>query len=68
MKRLEQPLEIKAVPQHRKEECLHYEMCLGEACSLLWPSFSCANCKLYFGKHGGPVRYERAASALGWDV
>lgn len=67
MKRLEHPLEVRTVCRHRREECVHYDMCLKEASALLWPSFSCADCKLYFGRHGGLVRYERAASPLGWD-
>jgi hypothetical protein len=68
MKRLDQPLEIKAVQIHRREECIHYDRCLEEASALLWPSFSCAGCKLYFSRHAGPTRYERAACALGWDL
>ena len=67
MKRLEQPLEIAGVCEHRREECIHYMGCLEEASALLWPSFSCRECPLYaFG--GDPVvSYERAASPLAWD-
>ena len=31
MKRIEQPLEITAVAEHRHEECVHYTACLEEA-------------------------------------
>jgi len=67
MKRLEQPLEIARVCEHRHEECIHYNSCLEEASALLWPSFSCKSCPQY-ALGGTPVMsYERAASPLAWD-
>jgi hypothetical protein len=67
MKRIEQPLEINRVEEHRREDCAHYMGCLEEASTLLWPSFSCLGCR-FFACGGRPaLSYERAASPLAWD-
>jgi len=67
MKRIERPLELQAIDIHRRENCIHYKGCLEEASALLWPSFSCKGCKLFFMKKAEPVSYERAASPLAWE-
>ncbi len=67
MKKIERPLDLNSIESHRREDCVHYRQCLEEASALLWPSFSCKDCKLFFLKKAEPVRYERAASPLAWD-
>ena len=67
MKKVNRPLEIRAVREHRREDCIHYEGCLEEASALLWPSFSCEGCKLFAPKKESEKQHERAASPLAWD-
>ena len=68
MKKVSRTLDLDSIPVHRREECLHYESCLDEASALLWPSFSCYGCALYCEKKLEPHSYERASSALAWEV
>ena len=68
MKKIERPLDLRGVPAHRKEDCIHYEGCLDEASAMLWPSFSCKGCRLFLVRDKEPLRYERAASPLAWEV
>ncbi len=68
MKKIEHPLDIKSVEEHRRENCVHYASCLEEASAMLWPSFSCSNCRQYTKTPARAVSsYERATSPLAWD-
>jgi hypothetical protein len=69
MRKVNQPLKMENVRLHRREDCVHYEVCLEEASALMWPSFSCEGCRFFARKEGGAIpRYERAASPLAWEV
>ena len=69
MRRVDQPLKIENVRIHRREECVHYEVCLEEASALMWQSFSCKGCQFYAEKEGDALpRYERSTSPLAWEV
>ena len=69
MRKVNQPLKIENVRIHRREECIHYDVCLEEASALMWQSFSCKGCRFFSEKKGGaaPI-YERSASPLAWEV
>ena len=47
MKKIDFFLDMKNVTAHRRDDCIHYASCLEEASAMLWPSFSCANCKQF---------------------
>lgn len=69
MKRVSRPLDVVAVKKHRREECVHYKGCLEEASALLWPSFTCEGCQLFFPRPATDhASYERSASPLGWEI
>jgi len=69
MQRLRHPLDLQAVPKHRHEECQHYEECLEHASALLWPSFSCRECRSFVTKAERPYQSNgRCASPLAWDL
>jgi hypothetical protein len=67
MKKINRLLDMKAVEEHRREDCLHYDGCLEEASALLWPSFSCCGCKLFEERIEPAPRFEQCASPLAWD-
>jgi len=68
MKKINRPLNLESVMEHRRENCVHYEGCLDEASALLWQSFSCDGCQLFAERIAEPVYYEKAASPLAWEV
>ena len=68
MRKVNEPLKMDAVRLHRREDCVHYEVCLEEASALMWQSFSCKGCEYFCRKQTRPVSYERSASPLAWEV
>jgi len=68
MKKIDQPLEMTNVLEHRREECIHYASCLEEASAMLWQSFSCAECKQFLRDVRPSPSYHRAASPLAWEI
>ena len=68
MKKMERPLNLDSAVDSRREDCVHYKSCLSEASTLLWASFSCEGCPLFRCATSEGPRYDRAASALGWEV
>ena len=68
MKKLENPLEMRNVSEHRKENCIHYASCLEEASAMLWPSFSCRSCRHFTESSRRLPRYNSSASPLGWEI
>ncbi len=68
MRKVNEPLKMDAVRQHRREDCVHYEICLEEASALMWQSFSCKGCAYFNLKQTRPVSYERSVSPLAWEV
>lgn len=69
MRKIDRPLTLESVKFHRKDNCIHYDGCLEEASALLWPSFSCQDCKLFMEKRNSVVYgSERAASPIAWEV
>jgi hypothetical protein len=67
MKKMNRLLEVRAVGEHRREDCVHYEACLEEASALLWPSFSCCGCRLFEARTEPERSFEQYASPLAWD-
>lgn len=48
-KRLREELELDNVNDHRKFDCIFYDLCLDHAAEFRYPSFSCGNnCKYYY--------------------
>ena len=68
MRKINETLKLDAVRAHRREDCIHYEICLEEASALMWQSFSCKGCEHFSPKACKSVSYERAASPLAWEV
>jgi len=68
MKKMENPLDMRNVSRHRKENCIHYASCLEEASAMLWPSFSCERCKHFAESERSSQDYNRSASPLGWEI
>ncbi|MFO8071403.1 MAG: hypothetical protein R6V85_05965 [Polyangia bacterium] len=68
MKKINRPLEMKNVKRHRREDCVHYEGCLEEASALLWPSFSCEDCKQFAPKRKSIPRNDHCSSPLAWEM
>ncbi len=67
MKKIDFLLDMTNVTVHRRDDCIHYAGCLEEASAMLWPSFSCANCKQFTKSTRRVASYERAASPLAWE-
>ncbi len=68
MRKINEPLKLDAVRIHRRENCLHYEICLEEASALMWQSFSCKGCEHFTAKACDSMTYERSMSPLAWEV
>ena len=68
MRKVNEPLKLDSVLIHRREDCMHYDICLEEASALMWQSFSCKGCEHFSKKTFEPVSYERAVSPLAWEV
>jgi len=68
MKKMDNPLNIRNAEKHRKENCIHYASCLEEASAMLWPSFSCVECKHFTKSEKRMPDYNRSASPLGWEI
>jgi len=67
MKKINRLLDLRAVSEHRHDDCLHYEACLEEASALLWPSFSCEGCKVYEKRLEQACNWHQSCSPLAWD-
>jgi hypothetical protein len=68
MKKVTRPLEFDSIVAHRKEDCVHYAGCLTEASALLWQSFSCHECEFYTEGSMDHYCYEKASSAIAWEI
>jgi L-rhamnose mutarotase len=69
MQKINHPLELDMIDEHRKEDCINYSCCLDEASTLLWASFSCKGCTNYCKSSASTIqRYERNATPLAWEV
>jgi len=68
MEKICQPLEFNDVNEHRRDNCIHYGGCLEEASAMLWPSFSCKNCKQFIASDNNVIYREKALSPLAWEV
>lgn len=44
---LHQSLQFNEVSEHRKQDCIHYSICLDTTAARNWNSFSCKNCQMY---------------------
>ena len=53
-KKLEFQLSYLQLKQHRKLNCIFYDICLDHASTFKWESFSCFRCKNYFTKENNP--------------